>query len=94
MSPADNHIHAEATAPDPALTDPLFLCLYVCLFVSCFFIFISSPNKTEFIKAKYQMLAFVHRMPCRDDDSFTAKDLSKVRGENSVCVSEIVCVCV
>uniref|UniRef100_A0A3P8XDB0 Arf-GAP domain-containing protein n=1 Tax=Esox lucius TaxID=8010 RepID=A0A3P8XDB0_ESOLU len=34
-------------------------------------------NKTEFIKAKYQMLAFVHRMPCRDDDSFTAKDLSK-----------------
>ncbi|XP_041718222.1 ARF GTPase-activating protein GIT2 isoform X7 [Coregonus clupeaformis] len=35
------------------------------------------PNKTDFIKAKYQMLAFVHRMPCRDDDSFTAKDLSK-----------------
>ncbi|CAL8248513.1 unnamed protein product [Merluccius merluccius] len=35
------------------------------------------PNKTEFIKAKYQMLAFVHRMPCREDDSFTAKDLSK-----------------
>ncbi|XP_018604564.1 ARF GTPase-activating protein GIT2a isoform X2 [Scleropages formosus] len=35
------------------------------------------PNKAEFIKAKYQMLAFVHRMPCRDDDSFTAKDLSK-----------------
>ncbi|KAJ8005959.1 hypothetical protein DPEC_G00123290 [Dallia pectoralis] len=35
------------------------------------------PNKTEFIKAKYQMLAFVHRMPCRDDDSFTARDLSK-----------------
>ncbi|XP_061116181.1 ARF GTPase-activating protein GIT2a isoform X6 [Conger conger] len=35
------------------------------------------PNKTEFIKAKYQMLAFVHRMPCRDDDSLTAKDLSK-----------------
>ncbi|XP_047227929.1 ARF GTPase-activating protein GIT2b isoform X2 [Girardinichthys multiradiatus] len=35
------------------------------------------PNKTEFIKAKYQMLAYVHRMPCRDDDSVTAKDLSK-----------------
>uniref|UniRef100_A0A8C9WEU5 G protein-coupled receptor kinase interacting ArfGAP 2b n=1 Tax=Scleropages formosus TaxID=113540 RepID=A0A8C9WEU5_SCLFO len=35
-----------------------------------------SPN-LPFIKAKYQMLAFVHRMPCRDDDSFTAKDLSK-----------------
>lgn len=24
------------------------------------------------------MLAFVHRLPCRDDDSVTAKDLSKV----------------
>ncbi|KAJ8286085.1 hypothetical protein GJAV_G00034370 [Gymnothorax javanicus] len=35
------------------------------------------PNKTDFIKAKYQMLAFVHKMPCRDDDSLTAKDLSK-----------------
>nr|XP_033810788.1 ARF GTPase-activating protein GIT2 isoform X4 [Geotrypetes seraphini] len=35
------------------------------------------PNKTDFIRAKYQMLAFVHRLPCRDDDSVTAKDLSK-----------------
>ncbi|XP_024131826.1 ARF GTPase-activating protein GIT2a isoform X5 [Oryzias melastigma] len=35
------------------------------------------PNKMEFIRAKYQMLAFVHRMPCREDDSSTAKDLSK-----------------
>ncbi|XP_041083406.1 ARF GTPase-activating protein GIT2-like isoform X3 [Polyodon spathula] len=35
------------------------------------------PNKAEFIRAKYQMLAFVHRMPCRDEDSVTAKDLSK-----------------
>uniref|UniRef100_A0A9J7WYC1 G protein-coupled receptor kinase interacting ArfGAP 2b n=1 Tax=Cyprinus carpio carpio TaxID=630221 RepID=A0A9J7WYC1_CYPCA len=35
------------------------------------------PNKTDFIKAKYQMLAFVHRMPCREDDSVTAKDLSR-----------------
>ncbi|XP_056601046.1 ARF GTPase-activating protein GIT2a isoform X2 [Triplophysa dalaica] len=35
------------------------------------------PNKTEFIKAKYQMLAFVHRLPCRDDDSSAAADLSK-----------------
>ncbi|XP_051973589.1 ARF GTPase-activating protein GIT2b isoform X1 [Xyrauchen texanus] len=35
------------------------------------------PNKTDFIKAKYQMLAFVHLMPCREDDSVTAKDLSK-----------------
>lgn len=40
--------------------------------------FVFSPNKTEFIKAKYQMLAYVHRMPCREDDSVTAKDLSKV----------------
>ncbi|CAM4544825.1 unnamed protein product [Leuciscus chuanchicus] len=35
------------------------------------------PNKTEFIKAKYQMLAYVHRLPCRDDDSTAAADLSK-----------------
>ncbi|XP_016409396.1 ARF GTPase-activating protein GIT2 isoform X3 [Sinocyclocheilus rhinocerous] len=35
------------------------------------------PNKTEFIKSKYQMLAFVHRLPCRDDDSIAAADLSK-----------------
>lgn len=28
------------------------------------------------------MLAFVHRLPCREDDSVTAKDLSKV----SACV--------
>ncbi|KAG1958177.1 ARF GTPase-activating protein GIT2a isoform X1 [Pimephales promelas] len=35
------------------------------------------PNKTEFIKAKYQMLAYVHRLPCRDDDSTAAGDLSK-----------------
>lgn len=35
------------------------------------------PSKSEFIKAKYQMLAFVHRMPCREDDSNTAKDLSR-----------------
>ncbi|XP_038618288.1 ARF GTPase-activating protein GIT2 isoform X5 [Tachyglossus aculeatus] len=35
------------------------------------------PNKAEFIRAKYQMLAFVHHLPCRDDDSVTSKDLSK-----------------
>ncbi|KAM9392706.1 ARF GTPase-activating protein GIT2a isoform 3-T3 [Pholidichthys leucotaenia] len=35
------------------------------------------PNKSEFIKAKYQMLAFVHHMPCREDGSSAAKDLSK-----------------
>lgn len=37
-----------------------------------------SPIKSEFIRAKYQMLAFVHKLPCRDDDGVTAKDLSKV----------------
>ncbi|ERE67917.1 ARF GTPase-activating protein GIT1-like protein [Cricetulus griseus] len=35
------------------------------------------PIKSEFIRAKYQMLAFVHKLPCRDDDGVTAKDLSK-----------------
>uniref|UniRef100_A0A3Q3JJY1 Arf-GAP domain-containing protein n=1 Tax=Monopterus albus TaxID=43700 RepID=A0A3Q3JJY1_MONAL len=35
------------------------------------------PNKSDFIRAKYHMLAFVHRMPCREDDSSTAKDLNK-----------------
>ncbi|KAM6987177.1 ARF GTPase-activating protein GIT2b isoform 2-T2 [Aplochiton taeniatus] len=35
------------------------------------------PNKTEFIKSKYQMLAYVHRLPCREDDSVTTKDRSK-----------------
>uniref|UniRef100_UPI00398F10FF ARF GTPase-activating protein GIT2a isoform X8 n=1 Tax=Pristiophorus japonicus TaxID=55135 RepID=UPI00398F10FF len=35
------------------------------------------PNKAEFIRAKYSMLAFVHRSPCREDDSVVAKDLSK-----------------
>ncbi|XP_078410529.1 ARF GTPase-activating protein GIT2a isoform X6 [Cetorhinus maximus] len=35
------------------------------------------PNKAEFIRAKYSMLAFVHRLPCREDDSVAAKDLSK-----------------
>uniref|UniRef100_A0AAY4EV20 Arf-GAP domain-containing protein n=1 Tax=Denticeps clupeoides TaxID=299321 RepID=A0AAY4EV20_9TELE len=38
------------------------------------------PTKSEFIRAKYQMLAFVHKLPCRDDDGVTTKDLSKVRG--------------
>eukprot|EP00062_Callorhinchus_milii_P015392 gi/632965564/ref/XP_007898953.1/ PREDICTED: ARF GTPase-activating protein GIT1 isoform X1 [Callorhinchus milii] len=35
------------------------------------------PTKAEFIRAKYQMLAFVHKLPCRDDDGVTTKDLSK-----------------
>uniref|UniRef100_A0A2K6UB90 GIT ArfGAP 2 n=1 Tax=Saimiri boliviensis boliviensis TaxID=39432 RepID=A0A2K6UB90_SAIBB len=42
------------------------------------------PNKAEFIRAKYQMLAFVHRLPCRDDDSVTAKDLSKQGGHHEL----------
>ncbi|XP_029570600.1 ARF GTPase-activating protein GIT1 isoform X1 [Salmo trutta] len=35
------------------------------------------PTKSEFIRAKYQMLSFVHKLPCRDDDGVTTKDLSK-----------------
>uniref|UniRef100_H3CGR5 GIT ArfGAP 1 n=1 Tax=Tetraodon nigroviridis TaxID=99883 RepID=H3CGR5_TETNG len=35
------------------------------------------PTKSEFIRAKYQMLAFVHKLPCRDDDGVTTRDLSK-----------------
>ncbi|KAK7811812.1 hypothetical protein U0070_016884 [Myodes glareolus] len=46
-----------------------------------------SPNKAEFIRAKYQMLAFVHRLPCRDDDSVTAKDLSKEKGSTPLHVA-------
>lgn len=49
-----------------------------CKWTVFFFCSQTSPNKAEFIRAKYQMLAFVHRLPCRDDDSVTAKDLSKV----------------
>ncbi|KAB1255126.1 ARF GTPase-activating protein GIT2 [Camelus dromedarius] len=45
------------------------------------------PNKAEFIRAKYQMLAFVHRLPCRDDDSVTAKDLSKEKGNTPLHVA-------
>lgn len=54
--------------------DISFLSLLVAWICFC------SPNKAEFIRAKYQMLAFVHRLPCREDDSVTAKDLSKVSG--------------
>lgn len=41
-----------------------------------------SPTKSEFIRAKYQMLAFVHKLPCRDDDGVTTKDLSKVKSDD------------
>ncbi|KAG2471373.1 GIT2 protein, partial [Polypterus senegalus] len=45
------------------------------------------PGKAEFIRAKYQMLAYVHRMPCREDDSITAKDLSKEKGNTPLHVA-------
>ncbi|XP_070571894.1 ARF GTPase-activating protein GIT2-like isoform X2 [Ptychodera flava] len=35
------------------------------------------PVKSDFIRAKYQRLDFVHRLPSKDDDAVTAKDLSK-----------------
>uniref|UniRef100_A0A3P9PDV9 G protein-coupled receptor kinase interacting ArfGAP 2b n=1 Tax=Poecilia reticulata TaxID=8081 RepID=A0A3P9PDV9_POERE len=44
------------------------------------------PNKTEFIKAKYQMLAYVHRMPCRDDDSVTQLHSSVRTGNLETCL--------
>uniref|UniRef100_A0A8C7MQ48 GIT ArfGAP 1 n=1 Tax=Oncorhynchus kisutch TaxID=8019 RepID=A0A8C7MQ48_ONCKI len=34
-------------------------------------------HTSEFIRSKYQMLSFVHKLPCRDDDGVTTKDLSK-----------------
>ena len=37
-----------------------------------------SPTKSTFIKAKYQRLAFVPRLPCKDDDTITVSDLSQV----------------
>uniref|UniRef100_A0AAZ3PI96 Arf-GAP domain-containing protein n=1 Tax=Oncorhynchus tshawytscha TaxID=74940 RepID=A0AAZ3PI96_ONCTS len=39
--------------------------------------FHDTPTKSEFIRSKYQMLSFVHKLPCRDDDGVTTKDLSK-----------------
>ncbi|XP_031246778.1 ARF GTPase-activating protein GIT2-like [Mastomys coucha] len=35
------------------------------------------PDIAEFIRTKTQMLKSVHRLPCCEDDSMTAKDLSK-----------------
>lgn len=60
-------------------------------YVSCC---LNSPNKSEFIKAKYQMLAFVHRMPCREDDSSTANDLSKVLQHVSLHETSVKAACV
>ncbi|RXN07655.1 ARF GTPase-activating GIT1 isoform X3 [Labeo rohita] len=45
------------------------------------------PTKSEFIRAKYQMLAFVHKLPCRDDDGVTTKDLSKEKGTTPLHVA-------
>ena len=36
-------------------------------------------TKANFVRAKYQMLSFVHRLPCRDDDEITTADLSQVK---------------
>lgn len=35
------------------------------------------------------MLAFVHRMPCREDDSSTSNDLSKVFNNGSLYKSRV-----
>lgn len=35
------------------------------------------------------MLAFVHKLPCRDDDGVTTKDLSKVRAQDSHALGRI-----
>lgn len=35
------------------------------------------PTKSTFIKAKYQRLAFVPRLPCKDDDTISVSDLSQ-----------------
>ncbi|KAL2096107.1 hypothetical protein ACEWY4_008255 [Coilia grayii] len=35
------------------------------------------PQSQSSSAPKYQMLAFVHKLPCRDDDGVTTKDLSK-----------------
>jgi len=39
------------------------------------------------------MLAFVHRMPCREDDSSTAKDLSQVRSGGLDVTETDTCFC-
>lgn len=56
--------------------------------------YLCSPTKSEFIRAKYQMLAFVHKLPCRDDDGVTTKDLSKVSAQYfSTLVQNIMRLC-
>lgn len=52
--------------------------ILTCLSSAHHLLLLFSPTKSEFIRAKYQMLAFVHKLPCRDDDGVTTKDLSKV----------------
>ena len=61
-----------------------------------------SPTKSTFIKAKYQRLAFVPRLPCKDDDTITVSDLSQVihvhvcellgRFDSCACTCMLACV--
>jgi hypothetical protein len=54
----------------------------VVIFININFNFIElsfRPTKANYIRAKYQMLSFVHRLPCRDDDEISTADLSQVR---------------
>ena len=37
-----------------------------------------SPTKFNFVVAKYKNMAFVHRLPVREDDRLAMEDLSKV----------------
>ena len=56
--------------------------MYHFMFTECILEFVAwisfcfSPVKYNFIKAKYEMLAFVHQLPITDDVSIT--NLSKV----------------
>ena len=43
---------------------------------SVFSLFISSPNKADFIRAKYQFLSFVNKQ--KDSDIQSVDDLSRV----------------
>ena len=51
--------------------------MYRYLFVCNMYIFIHSPTKADFIRAKYQFLAFTKKY--KDEDIGTITDLSKVQ---------------
>ena len=52
-----------------------------------------SPNKSDFIRAKYQFLSFVNKQ--KDSDASSLDDVSKVGSLfYVVCVCVCVCVCV